>query len=100
MPATGHETVLRALTETKDDLPTLSDKNLWIARPAPAGVGANEILRIDWPAISADPASPTNYAILPGDRVFITEPPSIWVSIWNFLEAAIAGFSDPSAPPL
>ncbi len=95
LPISVHDTVRRTLTEMTS-LSNLGSKNLWIARPAPGGVGTDQILRIDWRSVATDPSSPTNYAVLPGDRIFIHEPPGIW----DLLNAVIAGFSNPDAPPL
>ena len=96
LPISVHDTVRRTLVELTN-LPNLGSKNLWIARPkVEGGVGRDEILRIDWRSVSVDPTAKTNHAVLPGDRIFIHEPPGIW----DLLNAVIAGFSNPDAPPL
>ena len=46
---------------------------IWIARPAPGGVQNEQILPVDYEAISKGGSAATNYQILPGDRVFIAE---------------------------
>ena len=95
LPITVHDTVLRALTETQG-LPNLSDRYILISRPKPGGAGVDEVLQVDWKAISADPTSLTNYSLLPGDRIFINEP----ASIWDFIAAVLYGrLSRPVPPP-
>ena len=54
-------------------LSQVSSTQIWIARPAPGGTGYEQILPIDYEAISKGGSSATNYQILPGDRVFIAE---------------------------
>jgi len=71
-PVTGNETVLDALAQI-NGLSRLSSKDVWIARPAPSGVGCDQILPVDIEAIMKGAATGTNYQILPGDRVFIAQ---------------------------
>src|SRR5262249_26781246 len=42
-----------------------------IARPAPGQCTCEQILRVDWNAITMKASPETNYQILPGDRVFV-----------------------------
>jgi len=69
---TGNETVLDAISQI-GGLSQLSSKEIWIARPAPGGFGCEQILPVDWDAITRGAATGTNYQIMPGDRVFIAE---------------------------
>lgn len=69
LPATGNETVLDAISQV-GGLSAVSSKKIWIARPAPAGT-ADQILPVDWKAISQRGQTRTNYQILPGDRVYV-----------------------------
>ena len=71
-PVTGNETVLDAIAQI-NGLSRLSSKEVWIARPAPSGVGCDQILPVDIEAIMKGAATGTNYQILPGDRVFIAQ---------------------------
>lgn len=71
-PITGNEHVLDAVTNV-GGLSQFSSKKIWIARPAPNGVGCAQILPVDWTAISRDAITATNYQILPHDRLFIAE---------------------------
>ena len=54
-------------------LSQLSSQKIWIARPAPHGFHCEQILPVDWNAITEGGSASTNYQILPGDRVFIAE---------------------------
>ena len=69
---TGNETVLDALTVV-GGRPQLSSKDIWIARPAPGGFGCEQILPVDYDAITRGGSSATNYQMLPGDRLFVAE---------------------------
>ena len=71
-PVTGNETVLDAIAQVQG-LSKISSKNVWIARPAPGGVGCDEILPVNWREVTKGAATATNYQVLPGDRIFIAE---------------------------
>lgn len=70
-PLTGNETVLDAISQI-NGLEAISSKRIWIARPANQGEQV-QILPVDWCAITEQAAAPTNYQILPGDRLFVAE---------------------------
>lgn len=72
MPVTGNETVLDAIASI-NGLSQVSSKKIWIARPSPAQAGEEQILPVDWVAVTKGAATATNYQILPGDRVFVAE---------------------------
>jgi polysaccharide biosynthesis/export protein len=71
-PITGNETVLDAISQI-NGLSQVSSKKIWIARPAPPEVGCDQILPVDWIAITKGASTATNYQIMPGDRIFIAE---------------------------
>jgi protein involved in polysaccharide export with SLBB domain len=71
VPVTGNETVLDALAQV-NGLSRLSTKHIWIARPAPSGVGCDQILPIKWDEIVKGGGTATNYQVLPGDRIFVS----------------------------
>ncbi len=48
---------------------------MWIARPAPNGVGCEQILPVNWDDITRGASTATNYQLMPGDRLFIAEDP-------------------------
>ena len=75
LPATGNETVLDAISQI-GGLSPVSSKKLWVARPAPAGAGVDQILPVDWKGITRRGHTRTNYQILPGDRVFVMSAPA------------------------
>lgn len=69
-PVTGNETVLDAITQVQG-LSHLSSKNIWIARPSQGN--CDQLLPVHWDEIVAGAGTATNYQVLPGDRVFISE---------------------------
>jgi polysaccharide biosynthesis/export protein len=71
-PISGNETVLDALSQMQL-LPRVLTKTLWVARPAPGKFGCEQILPVDWVAISRGGMTDTNYQLLPGDRIFIVD---------------------------
>jgi polysaccharide export outer membrane protein len=72
IPIKGNETALDAISQIAG-LTSVSSKRIWIARPGVNSRGGDQILPVDWLAITqrADPC--TNYQILPGDRVYVAE---------------------------
>lgn len=75
LPVTGNETVLDAIAHI-GGLKDPAGSELWIARPAPNGVGAEQILPVDWQEVSTGAKPAANYQLLPGDRLFISKPQS------------------------
>ncbi|OHB75501.1 MAG: hypothetical protein A2W31_18000 [Planctomycetes bacterium RBG_16_64_10] len=73
-PVTGNETVLDAIA-VLGGISQLSSTKIWIARPAPNGVGCEQILPVDWREISSGASTATNYQLMPGDRLYIAEDP-------------------------
>jgi len=71
-PVTGNETVLDAISQI-NGLEQVSSKRIWIARPGRNNQGSDQILPVDWNAITQYGEVGTNYQILPGDRVFVAE---------------------------
>ena len=72
LPVTGNDTVLDALSQV-GGLSQVSSTKIWIARPAPHNFGCQQILPIDWYAITQGAQTATNYQILPGDRIYVAE---------------------------
>jgi polysaccharide biosynthesis/export protein len=72
LPITGKETVLDALS-TVGGLPRVSSQRMWISRPAPTEFGCEQILPIDYMAITRGGSSTTNYQLMPGDHLFVAE---------------------------
>lgn len=70
-PITGNETVLTALSRI-GGISQISSTKMWIARPAPNGVGCKQILPVNYEDV-VQGVTATNYQLLPGDRLFIVE---------------------------
>jgi len=71
-PITGNETVLDAVA-TIGGISQVSSSRIWIARPAPNGTGCEQVLPVDWDAITSGASTATNYQLMPGDRLFVAE---------------------------
>ena len=89
VPVTGNETLLDAVSQVQG-LSQVSSKKIWIARPAPGGFGCEQILPVDWKAITRGGVTETNYQLLPGDRIFIAHDPMI--AFTNFIAKAKGPF--------
>ena len=73
-PITGNETVLDAIAHL-GGISQLSSQKIFIARPAPNGVGCEQILPVNWAEISRGASTATNYQLMPRDRLYISEDP-------------------------
>jgi protein involved in polysaccharide export with SLBB domain len=76
IPITGNETVLDAVAQI-GGTSQAAGKRIWISRPAPKDTACDQILPVDWEAITHGASTATNYQLMPGDRVFIAEDPFI-----------------------
>src|SRR5208283_3832219 len=72
IPVTGNDTVMDALASV-NGLSQVSSTKVWIARPAPGGSPCQQVLPVDYEAITKGGSAATNYQIMPGDRVFIAQ---------------------------
>jgi polysaccharide biosynthesis/export protein len=73
VPITGNVTVLEALSAVTG-LTQVSNELVWVARPTPGGpAGSEQILPVDYAAITHGASPATNYQLMPGDRVFVSE---------------------------
>ena len=72
LPVTGNETVLDAISQI-NGLSQLSSKRIWVARPAPHDFACQQILPVDWDAITQGGQTSTNFQLMPGDRVFVAQ---------------------------
>lgn len=75
-PITGNETVLDAIAAI-GGISQVSSTRIWIARPAPNGVGCEQILEVDYEGITRGALTATNYQLMPRDRLFIAEDPMV-----------------------
>ena len=61
LPVTGNETVLDAISQL-NGLPSFASlKEIWVARPAPDDACCDQVLPVDWAAITDRGATATNY---------------------------------------
>lgn len=71
-PITGNETVLDAMS-LAPKYTRMSAKTVFVARPAPGGSNAVQVLPVDWEAVSRGGSTATNYQLMPGDRVYVVD---------------------------
>jgi polysaccharide export outer membrane protein len=71
-PITGNETVIDAVAAL-GGISQVSSTRMWIARPAPNGVGCEQILPVNWNEIAQGASTATNYQLMPGDRLYIAQ---------------------------
>ncbi len=90
LPITGNETVLDALSQIQGLPPGTSKKRIWVARPAPAKACGEQILPVDWCAITEGGSTATNYQIFPGDRLYVKADP--WVAFDNAVAKVLTPF--------
>jgi polysaccharide export outer membrane protein len=88
LPVTGNETVLDAITQVGGLAPISSKKRIWVARPAPPGVGCDQVLPVDWQAITEGGSTATNYQLFPGDRVYVAA--NRLIAFDNYLSQVLA----------
>src|SRR5947199_189530 len=67
-PITGSETVLDAIGKINGLPAVASKRHIWVARRSPSPDCADQILPVDWCAITQHGVTATNYQVLPGDR--------------------------------
>ena len=87
LPITGNETVLDAISMIGGLPPVSSKRNIWLARPTPAGHGCYEILPVNWEAITEAGSTETNWQLFPGDRVYVKA--DCWISLDNQLSKVL-----------
>jgi polysaccharide export outer membrane protein len=82
LPHTGNETVLDAVSQVQGLAPMSSTKRIRLSRPSPCNLGCNQILPVDWRAITEGGSTCTNYQVFPGDRIYIGPDPLIAADNW------------------
>jgi polysaccharide biosynthesis/export protein len=65
-------TVLDAIAQI-NGLTSVSSTKIWVARPGCTPDGHDQILPVDWIALTQRGDACTNYQLLPGDRVYVAE---------------------------
>ena len=79
LPSTGNETVLDAVSQI-NGLSAVADKRrIWVARPVPACSLDDQILPVDWCAITKRGRTETNYQLFPGDRLYVEADPFVTI---------------------
>jgi polysaccharide export outer membrane protein len=76
-PVTGNDTVLEVMGQAGGLAAVASAKRIWVARPAAAGASCDQILPVDWDAITMRGRTETNYQLLPGDRLYVAAQPLV-----------------------
>jgi polysaccharide biosynthesis/export protein len=79
IPVSGNDTVLDALGKIGKMSRAVSAR-MWIARPVPGTQGCEQVLPVDYLAITRGGQSSTNYQLMPGDRLYIAEDGLVAVS--------------------
>jgi polysaccharide export outer membrane protein len=88
LPSYGNETVLDAISQV-NGLPAVAARSrVWIARPGPDEHSPDQIVPVQWTAITRGGAAKLNYQIFPQDRIFVQAKPI--VAFDNYLALAIA----------
>lgn len=72
LPSRGNETVIDAIGSIQG-LTSTSSTRMWVARPGVNGSGGDQILPVDWLAVSQRGDITTNYQLMPGDRLYVSE---------------------------
>jgi polysaccharide biosynthesis/export protein len=88
LPVTGNETVLDAIGYVQGLAPVSSTHRIWLARPSPVHNGCNQILPVDWNAITQAGSTATNYQIFPGDRIYVSA--DCLITFNNYLSKVLA----------
>jgi|GEM_PF-3240661 len=70
-PVTGNETVVDGVAAL-GRIEGLGKMKMHIKRPSPDGSECDQVLPIDWKAITRGRKTTTNYQMLPNDRLFVT----------------------------
>ncbi len=70
-PVTGKETVLDAISQIYGLPAVSSTRRVWVARPNGGDPCQEQVLPVDWQALTRCGSPATNYQLMPGDRVFV-----------------------------
>ena len=72
LPSKGNETVLDAIGQIQG-LQSHSSTRMWVVRPGRNDCNGDQILPVDWLAVTQRGDTATNYQLLPGDRLYVSE---------------------------
>jgi protein involved in polysaccharide export with SLBB domain len=81
LPITGRDTVLDAISMIGGTLPLSSKRHMWVARPNGQDPKCQQILPVDWVALTEGGSPATNYQLLPGDRLYVDSNPLLKANI-------------------
>ena len=70
-PITGSETVFDAIANIGGLPAVASKRQIWVARRTPHAGQPEQILPVDWVAITQHGLTTTNHQVMPGDRIYI-----------------------------
>jgi polysaccharide export outer membrane protein len=70
-PVTGKETVLDAISQVYGLPAVSSTRRVWVARPNGADPCQEQVLPVDWQALTRCGSPATNYQLMPNDRVYV-----------------------------
>jgi polysaccharide export outer membrane protein len=71
LPVKGNETVLDVMSDVGGLTPVSDKHRIWVARPGPACAPCDQILPVDWVAITTRGRTESNYQLMPGDRLYV-----------------------------
>ncbi|HVS36742.1 MAG TPA: polysaccharide biosynthesis/export family protein [Gemmataceae bacterium] len=82
LPITGNDTVLEAVSMVNGLSSVANKRRIWVARPVPACSACDDILPVDWNAITMRGRTETNYQLFPGDRLYVEAEPLVTLDTW------------------
>jgi polysaccharide export outer membrane protein len=71
LPVTGKETVLDAISQIYGLPSVASKKHIWVARPNGLDPCQEQVLPVDWDALTRCGNPATNYQLMPNDRIYV-----------------------------
>lgn len=80
LPLSPRDTVLDALSQVGSSLPSMSKATVHVNRPLPSGNGFKD-LPVNYKGIVQLGDASTNYQLMPGDRIYITNHKTVGVKI-------------------
>jgi polysaccharide export outer membrane protein len=82
VPFTGNDTVLDVVGQL-NGLQPFSDKHrIWVSRRVPAGWAMDQVLPVDWVAITTRGRTETNFQLFPGDRIYVEAQPLVSIDTY------------------
>jgi polysaccharide export outer membrane protein len=85
---TGNETVLDALAKISGLPDIASKRDIWLARRSPMPGMGEQIMPVDYVAITQHAIAQTNYQVMPGDRIYVKAQQIVRID--RFLQKALS----------